>query len=37
MDSFEGRYSPAECIGTRKERIEGNLDMRHVSTTQVTQ
>jgi IS1 family transposase len=27
------RYSPAECIGARKERIEGNPDMAHVSTS----
>jgi IS1 family transposase len=28
-----GRYSPAECIGAKKERIEGNPDMKHVSTS----
>jgi cell fate regulator YaaT (PSP1 superfamily) len=28
-----GRYSPAECLGARKERIEGNPDMKHVSTS----
>ena len=22
----KGRYSPAECIGVKKERIEGNPD-----------
>ena len=27
------RYSPAECIGARKERIESNPDMAHVSTS----
>jgi hypothetical protein len=27
------RYSPAECIGARKERIEGNPDPAHVSTS----
>jgi hypothetical protein len=27
------RYSPAECIGARKERIEGNPDLKHVSTS----
>jgi IS1 family transposase len=32
-DSFKGRYSPAECIGARKERIEGNPDPKHVSTS----
>jgi hypothetical protein len=25
-DALKGRYSPAECIGARKERIEGNPD-----------
>src|SRR5712692_2027596 len=29
----EKRYSPAECIGTRKTRIEGDPDPRHVSTS----
>jgi IS1 family transposase len=28
-----GRYSPAECIGARKARIEGNPDFKHVSTS----
>jgi hypothetical protein len=28
-----GRYSPAECIGARKDRIEGKPDMAHVSTS----
>ena len=32
-DSAKGRYSPAECIGARKERIEGKPDMAHVSTS----
>jgi IS1 family transposase len=32
-ESAKGRYSPAECIGARKERIEGNPDMKHVSTS----
>jgi hypothetical protein len=32
-DSFKGRYSPAECIGARKERIEGDPDPKHVSTS----
>ena len=31
----ETRYSPAECIGARKERIEGNPDIAHVSTSHV--
>jgi IS1 family transposase len=30
-----GRYSPAECIGTRKERMMGNPDKAHVSTSYV--
>jgi IS1 family transposase len=30
-----GRYSPAECVGTRKRRIEGNPDIDHVSTSYV--
>ena len=29
----EKRYSPAECIGARKTRIEGNPDPAHVSTS----
>jgi hypothetical protein len=32
-ESSKGKYSPAECIGARKERIEGNPDMAHVSTS----
>ncbi|MGO8801009.1 MAG: IS1 family transposase, partial [Roseiarcus sp.] len=32
-ESAKGRYSPAECIGARKDRIEGNPDMTHVSTS----
>ena len=32
-DGAKGRYSPAECIGARKERIEGKPDMTHVSTS----
>ena len=29
----ERKYSPGECVGTRKQRIEGNPDMRYVSTS----
>jgi hypothetical protein len=29
----EKRYSPAQCIGCHKTRIEGNPDPRHVSTS----
>jgi hypothetical protein len=32
-ESAEGRYSPAECIGARKTRIEGNPDIDYVSTS----
>jgi IS1 family transposase len=32
-ESAKGRYSPAECVGAEKRRIEGNPDMRHVSTS----
>jgi len=32
-ESSQGRYSPAECIGARKTRIEGNPDPTHVSTS----
>lgn len=31
--SVEGRYSAAECIGTRKEAIVGSPDMTQVSTS----
>ena len=30
-----GRYSPAECIGARKTRIEGKPDEKHISTSYV--
>jgi IS1 family transposase len=29
------RYSPSECLGTRKTKITGNPDRRHVSTSYV--
>lgn len=32
-DSAKGRYSPAECTGAYKQRIEGNPDPAHVSTS----
>lgn len=32
-ESAKGRYSPAECVGARKTRIEGNPDPNHVSTS----
>lgn len=31
----EKRYSPAECIGTRKDKITGNPDPKYVSTSHV--
>ena len=34
-DSAKGKYSPAECIGTQKHRIEGDPDFKHVSTSYV--
>jgi IS1 family transposase len=32
-EAAKGRYSPAQCIGARKERIEGKPDPKHVSTS----
>ena len=32
-ESAKGRYSPAECIGAHKQRIEGNPDPKHISTS----
>ncbi len=32
-ESAKSRYSPAECIGARKERIEGSPDPKHISTS----
>lgn len=32
-EAARGRYSPAECIGIRKTRIEGDPDKAHVSTS----
>ncbi len=34
-ESFKGRYSPADCTGIRKTRIEGDPDPTHVSTSYV--
>ena len=33
--SAEVRYSPAECTGIKKVRVEGNPDVKHVSTSYV--
>lgn len=30
-----GRYSPAQCTGTRKERVMGDPDPKHISTSYV--
>lgn len=32
-ESAKGRYSPAECTGAHKHRIEGNPDPKHISTS----
>ena len=34
-EGAKGRYSPAECTGARKVRIEGNPIRKHVSTSHV--
>lgn len=34
-EAVKGRYSPAECIGIKKQRIEGDPDPKHVSTSYV--
>ena len=34
-ESFKGRYSPADCIGIKKRAVEGEPDMKHVSTSYV--
>jgi len=34
-ESAKGRYSPAECTGIKKNRIEGNPDITKVSTSYV--
>jgi len=34
-ESVKGRYSPAECTGLKKTKIEGNPDFNHVSTSYV--
>ncbi len=34
-EAVKGRYSPATCIGAKKERIEGSPDPDHVSTSYV--
>jgi hypothetical protein len=34
-EAAKGRYSPAECTGTVKTRIEGSPDMKYVSTSYI--
>jgi IS1 family transposase len=34
-ETFKSRYSPAECTGIKKTKIEGSPDMKHVSTSYV--
>lgn len=34
-ESAKGRYSPAECTGIKKTRVEGDPDINHVSTSYV--
>lgn len=34
-ESSKGRYSPADCTGIKKTKIEGKPDMAHVSTSYV--
>lgn len=34
-DSSKGRYSPAECVGARKQAVEGRPNPAHVSTSYV--
>lgn len=35
QEAAKGRYSPAVCLGAKKERIEGKPDPAHVSTSYV--
>jgi IS1 family transposase len=34
-ENAKGRYSPAECTGIKKTRVEGNPDEAHISTSYV--
>ena len=34
-ESAKGRYSPAECTGIRKTRVEGEPDEKHISTSYI--
>ena|ERR1700731_2158449 len=32
-EGAKSRYGPAECVGAKKERIEGNPDPKHIGTS----
>lgn len=34
-EAFKGRYSPAECIGSKKIKVTGDPERKHVSTSYV--
>ena len=34
-ESSKGRYSPADCIGIKKQRVVGKPDQKHISTSYV--
>ena len=34
-EGAKGRYSPAECTGIKKKRIEGEPDAKHISTSYI--
>ncbi|MDP2354980.1 MAG: IS1 family transposase [Beijerinckiaceae bacterium] len=34
-ESAKGRYSPADCTGIKKQRVEGSPDPKHISTSYV--
>ena len=34
-ETAKGRYSPADCTGIKKNRVEGDPDIKHVSTSYV--
>lgn len=34
-ESAKGKYSPADCIGIQKHRVEGDPDPKHISTSYV--
>jgi IS1 family transposase len=34
-ENMKGKYSPADCVGTQKHRVEGDPDEKHISTSYV--